>query len=194
MLRMQQEFVATSQPDKILYFIDGKFYTAGEMLRQNLKNSGLIYTTYLNGTQVWANRNKDLTWTIEFNGQKIVLPPFGYATLAADGKFIEYSGIIGDNAHRVDYVKGDKYVYVDGRDQRSVFPEITCSMSYLLEKRNGNMTLTPTPFIKAETVEGLTQYSQAIPLDVEGKVNGNAIAIKDGKLAIDGKAFSYILK
>lgn len=194
MLRMQQEFVATSQPDKILYFIDGKFYTAGEMLRQNLKNSGLIYTTYLNGTQVWANRNKALTWTIEFNGQKLVLPPFGYATLAADGKFIEYSGITGDNAHRADYVKGDKYVYVDGRDQRSAFPEIACSMSYLLEKRNGNMTLTPTPFIKAETVEGLTQYSQAIPLDVEGKVNGNAIAIKDGKLAIDGKAFSYILK
>ena len=67
-------------------------------------------------------------------------------------------------------------------------------MSYLLEKRNGNMTLTPTPFIKAETVEGLTQYSQAIPLDVEGKVIGEAVAVKGGKLAVDDKAFSYILK
>jgi len=106
----------------------------------------------------------------------------------------EYSGITSPNAHRVDYAKGEKYVYVDGRDTRSVFPEITCAMSYLLEKRNNNMTLTPTPFIKAETVEGLKQYTQAIPLDVEGKVIGEAAAIKDGKLTIDGKAFSYILK
>ncbi|MBE6370340.1 MAG: hypothetical protein E7056_09330 [Lentisphaerae bacterium] len=194
MLRMQQEFVSAGMPDKILYNIDGKFYTAGELLRKNLKNSGLIYTTYPNGTQVWANRNKELSWTIDFNGKKLVLPPFGYATLAADGKLTEYSGITSPNAHRVDYAKGEKYVYVDGRDTRSVFPEITCAMSYLLEKRNNNMTLTPTPFIKAETVEGLKQYTQAIPLDVEGKVIGEAAAIKDGKLTIDGKAFSYILK
>ena len=43
-------------------------------------------------------------------------------------------------------------------------------------------------------MEGLKQYTQAIPLDVEGKVIGEAAAIKDGKLTIDGKAFSYILK
>ena len=194
MLRMQQEFVATSQPEKILYFIDGKFYTAGEMLRQNLKNSGMIYTTYTNGTQVWANRNEKNSWAIEFNGKKLLLPPFSYATLNKAGNFVEYSGIIENNAHRVDYAQGDKFVYVDGRNISTVFPEITCKKSYLFEKRNGNMTLTPTPFIEAETVEGLTGYSQAIPLDVEGNATGDAIAVKDGKLAIDGKAFSYILK
>ncbi|MBR4371890.1 MAG: hypothetical protein IKS92_12640, partial [Victivallales bacterium] len=98
---------------------------------------------------VWVNRNPQDNWTITVDGQKIILPPYGFAAFLP-GKLLEYSAEI--NGHRVDYSRGPIYTYVDGRGQRTVFPEITAANAYVIHPNGPSRMLIPVPFIEEETI------------------------------------------
>lgn len=192
MLRQLQTLYAAARPERILYAADGKEYSATELLRRNIANSGMIHTIYDNGLQVWANRNPEHSWNIEFDGKPLTLPPFGYAALQP-GTLVEYSAEI--NGKRVDYSSGPMYVYCDARDNRTAFPEMTVpGGAYLLERlADGRSRLVPQPFLKAEKLENL-RFARTTPCDRDGAPVGPAAPIANGELAIDGKAFGYILE
>ncbi len=149
MMRQLQELYAGVPVNQIRYECGGQLLTATEMLRMAKPNEGKVFTQYENGLNVWVNRNPQDNWTVTVDGQKMVLPPYGYAAFMPD-KLWEYSAEI--NGHRVDYSHGPLYTYVDGRGNRTVFPEITAAHAYVIRHDGQSKTVTPVPFIEAETI------------------------------------------
>ncbi|MBO4528672.1 MAG: hypothetical protein J5743_13655, partial [Victivallales bacterium] len=150
MMRQLQELYAGIPVKQIRYECSGSLLTATEMLRSNKSNEGKVFTQYENGLDVWVNRNPQDSWAITVDGRQMVLPPYGYAAFLP-GKLLEYSAEI--DGHRVDYSRGPIYTYVDGRGQRTTFPEITAANAYVIHPNGQSRTLIPVPFIEEETID-----------------------------------------
>ena len=163
MMRQLQEFYAGVPVKRISYDCGGQLFTATEMFRGRKSNEGKVFMQYENGLDVWVNRNPQDSWTITVDGQKMVLPPYGYAA-CLPGKLLEYSAEI--DGDRVDYSRGPLYTYVDGRGNNTAFPEITAANAYVIHHDGQSRTLTPVPFIEAETI---TVHAAAmLPLSRDG--------------------------
>ena len=106
------------------------------------------------------------------------------------GKLLQYTALV--NGKPVDYSKGRHFVYVNGRGNRTAFPEITAANSYVIRTVKGKKVLTPTPFIKAESV-ALPGVKTAEPLKQNFAAQAPAIKAVPA-LKIDGKAFHYAIK
>ena len=141
------------------------------------------------------NRNTQDKWTVEVDGQAFVLPPFGYAAFMP-GKLLEYSAEI--NGHRVDYSRGPRYTYVDGRGVETPFPEITAANAYVFFKDSDARTLTPLPFIAEETVSGI-DATRIQPLDRIGKplapeADLDVVDAGNARFNVTKEPFKYRLK
>ena len=189
MIRQVQEFFAGTSALEVKYFINGKFMTASEMLKGNFKPSGKIYARYPNGLETWVNHNKSGNWTVKAGNKEYILPPFGHVAIVP-GKLLQYTALV--NGKPVDYSKGRHFVYVNGRGNRTAFPEITAANSYVIRTVKGKKVLTPTPFIKAESV-ALPGVKTAEPLKQNFAAQAPAIKAVPA-LKIDGKAFHYAIK
>ena len=96
----------------------------------------------------------------------------------------------------MDYSRGSLYTYIDGRGVATEFPEVTLAGSCLLQRVDGGIKLTPTPFVAPGTLSGLTAQRVAA-LDMAGKTTGPVAVRRDvtGRVsfAVDGLAFAYLL-
>lgn len=194
MLQLQELYAATA-PAEITYSCGGTMLTATQMLRQNKPNKGKVYTKYANGLEVWVNRNTQDKWTVEVDGQEYILPPYGYAAFMP-GKLLEYSAEV--NGHRVDYSRGPRYVYVDGRGVETPFPEITAANAYVFFKEGDSRTLTPLPFIAEETVSGI-DATRIQPLDRANKplapeADLDVVDAGNARFTITPQPFKYRLR
>jgi hypothetical protein len=142
-----------------------------------------------------VNYNADGNWTVNVDGEEYVLPPYGHVANVPD-ELLQYVAL--KDGHIVSYSRGKYYTYLDGRGEITEFPEMTAAYAYVLRNIDGKTRLTPVPFIKAETVKGLS-YTKATPL----KQNGSKLAetfnldVTDagmGDLVVDGKAFHYTVE
>ncbi|MBR4675098.1 MAG: hypothetical protein IKP00_11590 [Victivallales bacterium] len=195
MMLQLQELYAETKPSEITYSCGGEMLTATQMLRQNKPNEGKVYTRYANGLEVWVNRNPQEKWTVEVDGKSFVLPPYGYAAFMP-GKLVEYSAEI--DGHRVDYSRGPRYLYVDGRGIETQFPEITAANAYVLFKEGDATILIPLPFIAEEAVSGLSATCIQ-PLDRAGKplAPETDLDVVDGgnaRFTVTKEPFKYKLK
>jgi len=189
MIRQVQEFFAGTEAVEIKYFINGKFMTASEMLKGNFTPSGKIYARYPNGLETWVNHNKSGNWIVKAGGKEYVLPPFGHVAINP-GKLLQYSALV--NGKHVDYSRGRHFIYVNGRGNRTDFPEITASHSYVIRNVKGKKVLTPTPFVAAENViVKNTRTAQALKQDFT--VLADEVKAANG-FKIDKKAFHYAIK
>ena len=195
MMLQLQELYAATEASEIAYSCGGAMLSATQMLRQNKPNEGKVYTKYANGLEVWVNRNTQDKWTVEVDGQAFILPPFGYAAFMP-GKLLEYSAEI--NGHRVDYSRGPRYTYVDGRGVETQFPEITAANAYVFFKEGDARTLTPLPFIAEEAVSGI-DATRIQPLDHAGKPLAPEAALDvvdagNARFNVTKEPFKYRLK
>lgn len=195
MMLQLQELYAETTSERIAYSCGEAMLSATEMLRQNKPNEGKVYTRYANDLEVWVNRNPKEKWTIVVDGQEFLLPPYGYAAFMP-GKLLEYSAEV--NGHRVDYSRGPRYTYVDGRGVETHFPEITAANAYVFFKESEARILTPLPFIAEESVSGIdarriellarTGKSLVPEADLEVMDAGNA------RFTVTKEPFRYKLK
>ena len=179
MMRQLQELYAGVPVKRIRYECGGNLLTATEMLRSNKSNEGKVFTQYENGLDVWVNRNPQDSWTVIIDGRQMVLPPYGYAAFLP-GKLLEYSAEI--DGHRVDYSRGPIYTYVDGRGQRTIFPEITAANAYVIHPNGQSRTLIPVPFMEEETID--VHAASMTPLTRDNQPAGETIKME----VINGKA------
>ena len=140
--------------------------------------------------EIYVNRGTEGEWKVQLNGKDYTLPVYGHVA-ELPGKLLQYSALF-DGKH-IDYSKGEIYTYVDGNGTVTEFPEMTAANAYVLNQVNGETRLTPVPFEKAETIKGL-KFQTASPLTQDGKNCGENIAINNGELVVDGKAFHYTVK
>jgi len=195
MIRQVQEYYSGTAPEVINYEVNGKLMTASEMLRGNHQFSGRIYARYPNGLETWVNYEKSGNWTVNVDGEEYVLPPYGHVANVPD-ELLQYAAI--KDGHMVSYSRGKYYTYLDGRGEITAFPEMTCANAYVLRNIDGKTRLTPAPFVRNETIKGLS-YIKATPLNQDGKAQGATfnLDVTDagmGDLTVDGKAFHYTME
>jgi len=195
MIRQVQEYYSGIAPEVIKYDIDGKLMTASEMLKGNFKPSNRIYTKWPNGLETWVNRGASGNWTINADGEEYVIPPDGHVAIVPD-ELLQYMAI--KDGHAVSYSRGKYYTYLDGRGETTEFPEMTAAYAYVIRQIDGKSRITPAPFVKSETVKGLS-YTKATALKQDGTPQGEAfnLDVTDagmGDLAVDGKAFHYTME
>jgi len=196
MTRQLQTFYIGVPVKKISYFIDGKYVSASEMLRGNLANSGMVRIEYANGLTVYVNRNPEESWSVTVAGEKLELPPNGYAAFKPDA-ILEYSA--EKDGARVDYSRGPLYTYADGRGSRTTFPELTAAQAYVIYRNaDGSRDLVPAPFAEAESVGGL-DATQAAAFDRTGKELKNSVLLEvidngHGRFQTIPGAFRYRLR
>jgi len=169
--------------------------TASEMLKGNFKPSNKIHTVYPNGLQTWVNHNPAGNWVVNADGEEFVLPPYGHVAIVPD-ELLQYTAI--KDGHTVSYSRGKYYTYLDGRGETTEFPEMTAAYTYVIRQIDGKSRITPAPFVKAETVKGLS-YTKATALNQDGTPQGEAfnLDVTDagmGDLVVDGKAFHYTME
>lgn len=195
MMRQLQELYAGVPVEVIQYQCEDDLLTATDMLKQGRKNEGKVYLRYQNGLEIWVNRNPQQDWTVDVDGVERTLPPFGYAAVLP-GQFLEYSAL--EEGHRVDYVSGDLYVYVDGRGVLTDFPELSAAQAYALLPEETTTRLVPVPFLEEESLGNL-QAHKATPLDAEGNPLGKpqGLDLVDtglGRMTVTQEAFQWRLE
>ncbi|MBE6379952.1 MAG: hypothetical protein E7047_03395 [Lentisphaerae bacterium] len=195
MIRQVQEYYIGHAPELIQYDINGKMMTASEMLKGNFKPSNRIYTKWPTGLQTWVNRGESGNWVVNVDGEEYVIPPDGHVAVVPD-ELLQYSAL--KDGRRVDYSNGKYYIYLDGRGEITEFPEMTAAYAYVIRQMDGKTRITPAPFVKAETIKGLS-YTKATPLAQNGQVQGATVSLDVtdagmGDLAVDGKAFHYTME
>ena len=193
MMRALQELYSRQPPVEILYSDPkGALISINKAIELGTINYNRIYTRYANGLEVWVNRNEGHSWDIDFNGEKLTLPPCGYAA-RLDGKILEYSA----GKQRSDYVESELYCYADGRGVRTDFPKITAAGAYMWQRRDGGIRLIPQHGNQPETIvlKGIGKVAEIIPMDMHGKpLNEKADYKSNGdnlEIEITPAAFQY---
>lgn len=195
MMRQLQELYAGVPVEEIRYQCGDALVTATEMLRKNLPNEGKVYERYANGLEIWVNRHAEASWEVTVDGEEMTLPPYGYAA-CLPGEIMEYSAL--KDGHRVDYVKGPLYTYMDGRGEVTEFPELKAAHAYVFHKTPQGTTLTPVPFLAEESLGGLSAAAMT-PLAQNGTPEGPRVSLEvidEGKarFTTSAKVFRYLLE
>ncbi len=168
MMRALQELYSGQTAAVIRYADDrGALYDTPEAVRHDIIVNNMVYVKYANGLETWVNRNQKKSWTIDFNGAKLLLPPNGYAAFL-NGKILEYSA----GTPRVDYAESALYCYADGRGARTEFPSLTAAGAYMWRLKNGGIELIPQFPLKVETVvlKNVKSVREIIALDAKDRV------------------------
>ena len=196
MTRQLQTFYLGVPVKKISYFIHDKYVTASEMLRGGLANSGMVRIEYANGLTVYVNRNPEESWSITIAGEKLDLPPNGYAA-SKPNAILEYSA--EKDGARVDYSRGPLYTYMDGRSNVTNFPELTAAQAYVIyHNADGSRDLVPAPFTEAESIGGV-DATKVAAFDRAGKELENSVTLEvidngNGRFQTIPGAFRYRLR
>lgn len=81
-------------------------FLSGEWKRSQLQ------IRYENGLEVWVNGNKKENWSLDLNGKRYLLPPFGWLAIQGE-EFL--SGSLLEGGRRYDRVSSSAYIFLDGR-------------------------------------------------------------------------------
>ena len=195
MIRALQELYSGQLPKTIRYAReDGALVDTSTAVRQRVIENNFVYVQYMNGLEVWVNRNEKKSWTIQFKGKPLVLPPCGYAA-CLDGKILEYSA----GEKRADYVESDLYCYADGRGVRTDFPKIAAAGAYMWRRQDGGIRLIQQAGNKEETIrlKGM-KAKEILPLDMHGRPLDEKVAFKksgkDLEITVSPTVFQYQIR
>jgi hypothetical protein len=88
--------------EEILYHDGEKLVDTSTILKRGKERLGRVYVRYQNGFESWANLNDRESWTVEVDGQRWLLPPFGWYQRRKEewGEFRNYSVIRAGEGRR----------------------------------------------------------------------------------------------
>ncbi len=195
MMRALQELYAGQPPAVIRYADDrGVLHDTSDAVRRDITANNMVYVKYANGLETWVNRHQQKSWTIDFNGAGLILPPNGYAAFL-DGRILEYSA----GTSRTDYARTPLYSYADGRGSRTEFPSLTAAGAYMWRRKDNGIELIPQYPVKPETItlKNIKSVRQVIPQDEKGHPLGSCpefrIVPAGLELKIEPDTFKYFI-
>jgi len=195
LIQPAQKYYALTPIKNILYNINGKFGTVDDAVKAGTLATNQIKLVYENGYEVAANMNPERNFEVALHGKKYVLPYCGFAAYLP-GKVEVYSAL-NRAGERTSMMREGNLLYVVNPQD---IAEINGKYDYALRSKGNTLELTPTPFIKAETVAvkvPANKSVEVIAVDRSGKVLGKKTAAVEKNyvnIAVDGKAFRYIIK
>lgn len=102
------------EPEAILYGTDTGLVSSSQALLDGTWRESRLHLQYPEGLRVWVNGNDDKNWSVEIDGETVLLPPYGW--VAIQGK--DYLGkSVLEDGHRVDRTGCPAYLYLDGRGE-----------------------------------------------------------------------------
>jgi len=121
MLRSVQRFYSFATVDKVEYWDGEKFKSTSEAVADESYLDGRLHVRYSNGLDVYVNYNAKDPWVIDTPAGKQTLPQWGFYALHEASGTKSSSSLV--NGKRVEYAKGDNYVYVDTWGENVDLPE-----------------------------------------------------------------------
>jgi hypothetical protein len=111
-LQQLQSRYLMEKPETIRYNGTKGLISSSEAFLSGEWRRGQLQIRYENGLEVWVNGNKQENWSLKMNGERYLLPPFGW--LSIQGKEF-LSGSLLEGGHRYDRVSSPAYIFLDGR-------------------------------------------------------------------------------
>ena len=195
LIQPAQKYYALVPIKDILYNINGKFGTVDDAIKAGTLAANQIKLVYENGYEVAVNMNEKANFAVTLNGKKYLLPPCGFAGYLP-GKVEFYSALNSAGTRSSMMREGNLLYVVNPQD----IAEIKGKYDYALRSKGNTLELTPTPFIKAETVSVKVPAGKSVEVTAVDR-SGKAISKKTAaveksyvNIAVDGKAFRYIIR
>jgi len=134
MLQAVQARYGLKRPSVIGYWDGATLRSTGDALIRDLpRQRRQLYLEYPGNLRLWLNDSPTNDWTVDLGTRSVRLPPSGWA--ASQPNLLEtYSGLDGSN--RVDYIRCEDYVYLDGRGHGFSVPEATANGALAI-RQNG---------------------------------------------------------
>lgn len=121
MLRTVQRYYSFETVDLVEYWDGEKFKSTSEAVADESYLDGRLHVRYSNGLDVYVNYNAKDPWVIDTAAGKQTLPQWGFYALHEASGTKSSSSLV--NGKRVEYAKGDNYVYVDTWGESVDLPE-----------------------------------------------------------------------
>jgi len=121
MLQQVQARYGLIAPQRIAYWDGSKLVSVSEAVIRDLpRMRRQLYVEYPNGLKLWLNDHPSETWRVVVGSRAFVLPPAGWLAYQKDA-LLSYSALV--DGRKVDYLRGDAYIYLDGRGEFFTTPE-----------------------------------------------------------------------
>lgn len=121
MLQQVQARYGLLAPARIAYWDGAKLVNVSEAVVRDLpRKRRQLYVEYPNGLKLWLNDHPAEQWKVNIGSRAFVLPPAGWLAYQK-GQLFSYSALV--DGRKVDYLRSDAYVYLDGRGEMFSTPE-----------------------------------------------------------------------
>lgn len=185
------------QPVKSIEYFDGdRAVKSSEALVKDIHKAGRLKTVYQNGTTVFVNYNGEKDWTIDYNGQKIVLPPWGFYAIHPESGTVSASVMI--DGKRCEYSICKEYFYIDSRKEKVTFNGVTVKGAVAL-KKSADGKLLVIPLGRIASYRRLPDHFGCEELSIDLKqhlpgAEGKNIEVTCSALAGDKSQYSLFYK
>jgi len=168
MQQLQQQYAFT-EPKSIEYADRaGKFLSPSQALASGANAEGRLHVTYENGTEVYVNRAAAGTWTVaDADRAPHQLPPCGWLAFNPRNHFLEMSSTAA--GHRLDYVQGPDFEFLDGRGQWTEFGNLGSSGSVALRRPGAGLLELTDLYGNQRIAFRAPSAATLIAYDAEGK-------------------------
>ncbi len=121
MLQQVQARYGLLPPARIAYWDGAKLVGVSEAVVRDLpRTRRQIYVEYPNGLKLWLNDHPAEEWKVVIGSRAFTLPPAGWLAYQRE-QLLSYSALV--DGHKVDYLRSDAYIYLDGRGEMFHTPE-----------------------------------------------------------------------
>jgi hypothetical protein len=121
MLQQVQARYGLLAPKRLAYWDGAKLVSVSEAVVRDLPRSRRqLYVEYPNGLKLWLNDHPTEAWKVVIGSRTWTLPPAGWLAYQKD-QLLSYSALV--NGRKVDYLRSDAYIYLDGRGEMFHAPE-----------------------------------------------------------------------
>jgi hypothetical protein len=115
MLQQVQARYGLLPPARIAYWDGAKLVGVSEAVVRDLpRTRRQLYVEYPNGLKLWLNDHPSEEWKVAIGSRTFTLPPAGWLAYQK-GQLLSYSALV--NGRKVDYLRSDAYLYLDGRGE-----------------------------------------------------------------------------
>lgn len=122
MLQPVQARYGLKEPERIAYWDGTRLRSVSEAIVADLpRTRRQLYVAYPGGLELWLNDHPTEDWVVTVGDRRLVLPPAGWAAHQPREELLTYSALVQDR--KVDYLRSEGHVYLDGRGQRFAAPE-----------------------------------------------------------------------
>ncbi len=175
MLQQVQARYGLLAPARIAYWDGAKLVGVSEAVVRDLpRTRRQLYVEYPNGLKLWLNDHPSEEWRVNIGSRAFILPPAGWLAYQKDA-LLSYSALV--EGRKVDYLRSEAYIYLDGRGELFNAPEASSDGGLAITRIAPNR-------LQVIHISGKEQFRIGRPFGVQGAlvscraydVDGNELA------------------